>query len=320
MTEEIELSFPLNQALLDEASKIKNERRLIKERINKIEAKKKEVTPSVYQKVKQDYLAKLNETSNALLEKKTDIDKELSSLYETRSRVNEEFEHNKEALEEMKFRNTLGEYPEDEFEKLENEAFDKITKLEKIIKSLNSNIERYESIFSDEDDIVENTEPSIRKQRPKAEKLPAPPKEESDYMLPAEEVDEDYFAPGKDETPIQEPIHFEEHSGSSDVTKKTFTSGEARIIIIEGEQAGQEYKLKKENTIGRANTNMVSLKDAKVSRQHAVIKKTGNEFSIMDLNSSNGIYVNHERVKEHVLGDGDQFQIGDHVFQFKLLS
>jgi len=315
MTEELELSFPLNQALLDEAQKIKQERVLIKERIQKIEAKKNEVSPSVYQKVKQDYLAKLNETSNSLLEKKTDIDKELSSLYEARSRVGEEVEQHKEALEEIKFRNTLGEFSEEEFEKSENEEFDKITKFEKILKSINNNIEKYEAIFSDEEDIAETTEPSIKKTRTRAEKKgESKVKEESDYMIPAGE-EGDYFAPETDETPIQKPI---EHSLTSDVTKKTaVASGEARVIIIEGEQAGQEYKLRKETTIGRANTNLIPLKDAKVSRQHAIIKKTGNEFVIIDLNSSNGIFVNHERVKEHVLGDGDQIQIGDHTLQFK---
>ncbi|MBI2092162.1 MAG: FHA domain-containing protein [Deltaproteobacteria bacterium] len=251
MSDKENIQFPINQALLEDALKIKQERALMRDRISKIEAKKNEVTPSVYQKVKQDYSTKLNEITAAFLEKKTDIDRELSTLYETRSKVAENLDQHKEILEELKFRFDLGE-----FEK--------------------------------------------------------PITEESDYMIAAEEGD--YFAPEAEESKTPHVLP-ETHS---DITKKTALTGEARVIIIEGEHSGQEYKLKKETTIGRANTNTIVIKDAKVSRQHSVIKQAGNGFVVLDLNSSNGVYVNHERIKEHALGDGDQIQIGDHILQFKV--
>jgi pSer/pThr/pTyr-binding forkhead associated (FHA) protein len=315
MTDISDLQFPINQALLEEATKIKQERLLVRERIAKIEAKKNEVSPTVYQKVKLDYQQKLNQVTEQLLEKKTDIDRELSTLYETRTKVSENLEQHKETLAELKFRSDLGEYSDKEFGELSNSEGDKITKFEKILSAVNSNIERYESIFADEEDMLDsNIEPSVKKKKTKAEKNIQPPGliEDAEYELDAEE--KDYFSP---ETEEEAPVDPEQ---STDVTKKTSLGqlGEPRVIVIEGEQTGHEYKLKKETTIGRANTNMIVLKDGKVSRQHAIIKQTGNEFVLLDLNSSNGVLVNHEKVKEHVLGDGDQIQIGDHVMQFKL--
>lgn len=313
MAEEQDLQFPINQALLEEAQRLKQERALIRERIAKIEAKKNEVSPTVYQKVKQDYSAKLNEATNALLEKKTDIDRELSTLYETRTRVSDNLEQHKERLEEIRFRHELGEYAKERYAELSNEEEEKIAKFEKILAAVGSNIERYEAIFSDEEGMSETAEPPAKKQKAKGTKpvTVTGAIEGSDYNIEAEEAG--YFSPDKDGsyTPIAE--------SSVDVTKKTFSGSieNARITIIEGECANQEYKLRKETTIGRANSNTVVLKDGKVSRQHAVIKQAGNEFVLIDLNSSNGVIVNHEKVKEHVLSDGDQFQIGDHVFQFK---
>lgn len=303
-----EIQFPINEALLEEASKIKQERRLVRERLSKIEAKKSEVSPSVYQRVKQDYTAKLEEVTNALLEKKTDIDRELSALYENRTKVAENMEQHKEKLEELKFRHQLGEYDDAKFQEESKEAAVKIGKFEKILAAVSSNIERYEAIFADEEGIAE-TPPAHPKK--KAATKPPASLEGSDYMIsPPEPEEENYFAP--------EPATSKSLSVSESTKKTAVGSGAARVIVIEGGHSGHEYKLKKENTIGRANSNAIVLKDAKVSRQHAVIKQAGNEFIILDLNSSNGIYVNHERVKEHVLGDGDQIQIGDNTMQFKI--
>jgi len=297
----MDIQFPINQALLEEAQKLKHERSMLKERIRKIEAKKNEVSPTVYQKVKHDYTSKMNEVTNTLLEKKTDIDRELSTLYETRTKVTENLEGHKEKVEELKFRSDLGEFDGGEFERLSKEESEKVGKFEKILAAVNFNIERYEAIFADEEGMADTTNPSIKRGKTKTDKI-----EGSDYMIATEE--KDYFTPEEERRP----------SISQEVTKKTANAGEARVIIIEGSQAGHEYKLKKETTIGRANTSVIVLKDAKVSRQHAVIKRAGAEFVIEDLNSSNGVIVNHEKVKEHVLGDGDQIQIGDHIFQFKI--
>ena len=68
-------------------------------------------------------------------------------------------------------------------------------------------------------------------------------------------------------------------------------------------------------TIGRAVDNQVVLNHPLVSRYHAVIERMGKRFCIKDLRSTNGIYVNEERIdREAYLKDWDQIRIGPYIF------
>jgi DNA-binding SARP family transcriptional activator len=72
-------------------------------------------------------------------------------------------------------------------------------------------------------------------------------------------------------------------------------------------------------TIGRLKDNDIVLDDANVSRHHAVVIDTGNNFVINDLRSANGIEVRHQRIRgSTALGDGDPIRICDHEFTFEL--
>ena len=64
--------------------------------------------------------------------------------------------------------------------------------------------------------------------------------------------------------------------------------------------------------IGRLNTNDIVLDDYKVSREHAVLKFSGAEFMILDLASTQGTYVNNERVDRCLVDFGDKIQIVNH--------
>ncbi|HTQ18976.1 FHA domain-containing protein [Mycobacterium sp.] len=65
-------------------------------------------------------------------------------------------------------------------------------------------------------------------------------------------------------------------------------------------------------TVGKASTNVVSLEhDTTVSRVHAVLENFGQVWSVRDLGSRNGTYVNGERiVAERVLRSGDELRFG----------
>ncbi len=69
-------------------------------------------------------------------------------------------------------------------------------------------------------------------------------------------------------------------------------------------------------TIGRNVLNDVVLDDPRVSRHHALLRRVDGAFRIEDLGSTNGIYVNGERVERAVLREGDQLQIGGQVLRF----
>ncbi|MBI3243661.1 MAG: FHA domain-containing protein [Chloroflexi bacterium] len=73
---------------------------------------------------------------------------------------------------------------------------------------------------------------------------------------------------------------------------------------------GQEYALSGQMTIGRAIENAVKLDDGGASRKHAAIEVLGERVILRDLGSSNGTWVNDQRLAEPTeLRDGDLIRI-----------
>ena len=94
----------------------------------------------------------------------------------------------------------------------------------------------------------------------------------------------------------------------------------AKLIITNSETASSyEFELTRDETrIGRAaDHNDVVLDDAQVSRQHAVIKRSGQSLALVDQGSANGTFINSQRIKEHPLKNGDLFLIGRYTLEFK---
>lgn len=80
---------------------------------------------------------------------------------------------------------------------------------------------------------------------------------------------------------------------------------------------GRRYVLASEAlSLGRGSENVVVLENDSVSRRHARIERRQGGFSIMDLDSTNGTYVNDTLVTEHALKPGDQIKIGDTILKF----
>ena len=70
-------------------------------------------------------------------------------------------------------------------------------------------------------------------------------------------------------------------------------------------------------TIGRSSTNNIVIEHPSVSRSHAQIVRDHRTFKMMDLNSSNGMYVNGEKRDEVVLDSGVTVKLGYATIIFK---
>lgn len=72
-------------------------------------------------------------------------------------------------------------------------------------------------------------------------------------------------------------------------------------------------------TIGRSSDNDVVIGDFKVSRTHLqLVRNDKGEFSVVDLNSANGTYVNGKRISGEVrVYEGDSIRIGDTVLEWQ---
>src|SRR2546425_351618 len=90
------------------------------------------------------------------------------------------------------------------------------------------------------------------------------------------------------------------------------------VVVLAGPLKGKTFVISEvELSIGRETSNSVCIKENLVSRHHAVIRnEEAAHFSIIDLNSRNGTFVNSVPIKERKLEPGDRIQIGESLLLF----
>ncbi|MDB4959468.1 MAG: domain containing protein [Myxococcales bacterium] len=92
----------------------------------------------------------------------------------------------------------------------------------------------------------------------------------------------------------------------------------ARLEFILGPMANQTLNLTDEvTTIGSVAGNTVVLADPAVSRKHAGIRKVESNYELADLGSTNGVYVNGQKVPKKTLEAGDIIRVGNTEAVFK---
>jgi pSer/pThr/pTyr-binding forkhead associated (FHA) protein len=83
------------------------------------------------------------------------------------------------------------------------------------------------------------------------------------------------------------------------------------LTIEGGPQTGLTYVLGPGNTVaGRGSDSAVFLPDVTVSRDHVRFAVDASGLSMSDLGSTNGTYVNGQRLAAGMLKEGDQLMIG----------
>ena len=90
------------------------------------------------------------------------------------------------------------------------------------------------------------------------------------------------------------------------------------LVVREGPAAGQRIPLSGETELGRVGTDLLQ-EDAEVSRRHALVRSGVGGVEIEDLGSSNGTWVNDERISgTRKLSNGDRVRIGQTTFEVQL--
>ncbi|MFA6108078.1 MAG: FHA domain-containing protein [Candidatus Latescibacterota bacterium] len=103
----------------------------------------------------------------------------------------------------------------------------------------------------------------------------------------------------------------------------SYLSGEHYIVgrlLVLGETERREYLLAEgERYIGRDPANDIVVDDEEVSAQHAQISCAGEGFWVKDLGTTNGTFVNGQRIQEPTpLHDEDLVKIGRTMLQFRV--
>jgi diguanylate cyclase (GGDEF)-like protein len=98
----------------------------------------------------------------------------------------------------------------------------------------------------------------------------------------------------------------------------------ATLVVLRGVEIGRHYPLRRNRVvIGRGDAADVRLRDKEVSRVHASIEglRIGGEvhYRLVDLGSTNHVFVNGRRTESQLLIDGDKIQLGgETVLKFEL--
>jgi pSer/pThr/pTyr-binding forkhead associated (FHA) protein len=121
------------------------------------------------------------------------------------------------------------------------------------------------------------------------------------------------------------PVEAAGEVGEEEITVPVgdFAAGVGLLVVKRGPNAGSRFALGSgKTTIGRHPDSDIFLDDVTVSRRHAEVRHNEGSFTVSDVGSLNGTYLNRERIEEADLHSGDELQIGKFrlVFLYELLG
>lgn len=100
-------------------------------------------------------------------------------------------------------------------------------------------------------------------------------------------------------------------------TIEALRPGTALLLVLRGPNTGARFLLDQPlTTTGRHPDSDIFLDDVTVSRKHAVFEIEGDAFTVRDVGSLNGTYVNRSRIDSATLRPGDEVQIGKYRLVF----
>jgi hypothetical protein len=113
--------------------------------------------------------------------------------------------------------------------------------------------------------------------------------------------------------PVKEGEHREarELSDVDAAAVDALPAGSALLVVQRGPSAGSRFLLDTDVVAaGRHPESEIFLDDVTVSRRHAEFRRTPDGYTVADVGSLNGTYVNRDRIDEVALQGGDEVQIG----------
>jgi pSer/pThr/pTyr-binding forkhead associated (FHA) protein len=85
----------------------------------------------------------------------------------------------------------------------------------------------------------------------------------------------------------------------------------AKLVVLSAGMTGRTLELKVDKTtIGRVEDNSFQIAEASVSSHHCEVLLRGEEVVVKDLNSTNGTFINGEKISESVLKPGQTLRLG----------
>lgn len=126
----------------------------------------------------------------------------------------------------------------------------------------------------------------------------------ADYAsLPSVETTSQFSPVGDDQAEAEQP--------SENISIEGLPADTALLVVKRGPNAGSRFLLDQEvTTAGRHPNSDIFLDDVTVSRRHVEFRRTVDRFSVADVGSLNGTYLNRAIIDQAELASGDEVQIG----------
>src|SRR5262249_6709277 len=103
----------------------------------------------------------------------------------------------------------------------------------------------------------------------------------------------------------------ERHSRVTSGPTRSDIPPDMSLLVVQGPDQGSRYELADVVIgLGRGTENVICLTDSEVSRNHARLIRDGETWTIRDLGSSNGTFVNGQGAESRKLKTGDHIQLG----------
>lgn len=125
----------------------------------------------------------------------------------------------------------------------------------------------------------------------------------------------------KSEEPFIEPSLLKRTPVTEEEVEHTFVLIEKPVLVVrKGKMIGKKYFLSLDSptTIGRSANNEIQLDDITVSSQHCRIIPQDKKFYLVDLQSTNGTFLNEKKIKKAEINEGDIIRVGETQLLFKI--
>lgn len=120
---------------------------------------------------------------------------------------------------------------------------------------------------------------------------------------------------------VEEPVETADNDAHTKITP--IAKVRVRLVFAPGTANVTDFEMpadKEEISLGRGKQCDIVLNDKKSSRKNTLIRRAGLSFTVKDLDSANGTYVNGSRVSEQELSGDDLVKVGGVEFRFKVVS
>jgi hypothetical protein len=124
-------------------------------------------------------------------------------------------------------------------------------------------------------------------------------------------------ATGEESTVTLAPVEADAVDDEISVVLDELEEGIGLVVVKRGPNAGSKFTLDHPvTTAGRHPDSDIFLDDITVSRRHAEFRKGRTGYTVVDVGSLNGTYLNRGRIEESPLNNGDEVQIGKYRLVF----